>query len=75
MAVWVLSCGEDGDKKLDRMTKADLCDRLEENWWGSDVRIAQPNEKIDLDRFVGIIIIDGDIVVPKAVEKVTRYTL
>jgi hypothetical protein len=73
--VLVISCGEDGDKTLARLTKAELCDRLDEQWYGEDPQFASPSAVPDLERFVGLIIIDGDIIAPKPVEKVTRYKL
>jgi hypothetical protein len=73
--VLVISCSEDGDKSLHRLTKAELCDRLDEQWYGESPAFAPPGTVPNMDTFVGLIIIEGDIVVPKPVEKVTRYQL
>jgi hypothetical protein len=71
----IISCGEDGDRSIYRMTKAELLTKINEDYWGEDVKFAPAGEVPDLDYFVGMIVIDGDIVAPQPAKVVTEWTL
>jgi len=71
-------CSEDGDKSISFTTKADFMRKMEDGYvrHGEKLpRFAQPGEEISLDHFVGYILIAGDVIAPKAIEKVTKYEL
>lgn len=70
-------CSEDGDKSIKFTTKAEFMKKIEEDLKGGCEmpRFAKPGEKVELDYFVGYILIEGNVIVPKAVEKVTKYEL
>ncbi len=85
--VVVIHCSEDGDKTIHRMTKRIFLSRLKDEYWGPDPKFlerghllpAAPRadlpETSDLGSFVGLVIIDGDITVPKPVQVITEYEL
>ena len=69
-------CSEDGDKSISFTTKAEFMKKIEEDYIRYDCkmpRFAQPVEKINMDHFSGYILIEGNVIVPKPVEKVTKY--
>jgi hypothetical protein len=70
-------CSEDGDKSIQFTTKAEFLKQMERDLEDgcSPSKFAKPGEKLDLDHFVGYILIAGEVIVPKAVEKVTKYEL
>jgi hypothetical protein len=71
----VISCSEDGDKTIYRLTKAEALKRLNDpDHWGN-TKFASANEMPEMDYFVGLIIIDGDIVTPKPAKTVTEWSL
>jgi hypothetical protein len=73
----VISCSEDGDRSSYRMTKAELLTRLndKDDWGGGDTVFAPAGGVPDLEYFVGVIIIDGDIVAPHPEKTVTEWAL
>ena len=76
--VIVIYCNEDGDRYFERMRKSTLLSKLKDNHWGRDIKFATSDQadKGDLgDAFVGLIVIDGDVVVPRAVSVTTEYSL
>ena len=74
--VVVISCNEDGDPPtIHEYTKIDFLAKLNDDWWGSDVKFAEPGSVPDTGSFVGLIVIEGRMVQPKAVEVVKRYEL
>lgn len=72
-----IHCSEDGDKSIRFTTKTEFMKELERNLKDgcSMPRFAKPGEKIEMDYFSGYILIAGEVIVPKAVEKVTKYEL
>lgn len=70
-------CSEDGDKSIEFTTKTAFMREMEQNLKdGSSMpKFAKPGEKLDLDYFVGYILIEGEVIVPKPVERVTKYEL
>lgn len=71
-------CSEDGDKSITFTTKAEFMKGIENDYvkYGAPLpRFAKPGEQIRLDYFSGYILIEGDVIVPKPVEKVTKYEL
>lgn len=75
--VVAIYCSEDGDKSIKFTTKAEFMKGIEADMkdGASFPRFAKPGEKIEMDYFVGYILIEGDVIVPKPVEKVTKYEL
>lgn len=76
--VVAIRCSEDGDKSISFTTKAEFMKKIEDDYvrYGCELpRFAQPGEKIDLDCFAGYILIQGEVIAPKPVEKITRYEL
>ena len=74
--VIVISCSEDGDKTIVRMTKAELLKKLKEHYWGENPKFAPAGTVPDLDYFGGgLIIIDGDVVEPRPIQTVTEFAL
>lgn len=73
----VIHCSEDGDKSIRFTTKAEFMKGLERDLKdGSRMpRFAKPGEVIDMDCFSGCILIAGEVIEPKPVEKVTKYEL
>lgn len=71
-----IHCSEDGDKSIRFTTKAEFMKMLDEDYIKDGCklpRFAKPGEKIEMDYFSGYILIAGEVVVPKPVEKVTKY--
>lgn len=81
----VLHCTEDGDKSISFTTKEEfLRSAMEDGILTGDkgrekgtvlAAFARPGEKIDLDRFVGYILIEGRVVAPVAIEVQTKFRL
>ena len=71
----VIHFNEDGDPpSVDEMTGDDLKEKLKEDYWGSRPKFAQPGKRVD-GSFVGLVVIKGEIIVPKAVQVATEYDL
>lgn len=69
----VIYCSEDGDKGIESYSEEELEARLNENYWGKNVKFGTADENLDM--FVGIIIIKGNTIIPKAKEVITKYKL
>lgn len=66
----------DGDTRIRQMTAEELKKALKEENWGSDPDFIQPNSKYDSDtNYWGnaLMIIKGEIIVPKPKQTVTEY--
>jgi hypothetical protein len=73
--VIVINCTEDGDRHVSRLTKAEFLWKFKSDHWGKKPKFAPAGSVPDMSLFVGIIVIDGDIVVPRPVQVVTEYEL
>lgn len=76
--VIAIHCSEDGDKSIEFTTKDAFMKKMEDYYLKDGIplpRFAKPGEEIILDNFSGYILIEGEIVVPKSIEKVTKYEL
>jgi len=49
--------------------------RLDEGYYGQNPAFADPAEKIDQQTFVGLVVVRGVLVKPKAVQVATRYEI
>tara|TARA_R100001594_G_scaffold121248_2_gene157050 strand:- start:338 stop:565 length:228 start_codon:yes stop_codon:yes gene_type:complete len=67
----------DGDTIVSSMTKEVLEERLNEDWYGTDVKFLNEIPKNNDTNYWGedILIIKGDIVTPKPVQTVTEYEI
>lgn len=76
--VIAIYCSEDGDKSIEFTTKPAFMKKMEEDYLKDGIplpRFAKPGEEINLDCFSGYILIAGDVITPKPVEKITKYEL
>lgn len=76
--VVVLYFNEDGDvPSVNQMSKEEFLSRLEENYWGENPKFAdmKPGWTIDTDSFVGLVVIEGKVIVPKPVQVATKYEI
>jgi hypothetical protein len=73
----VISFNEDGDPPIVKsMTGDELKAKLKENWWGERPKFVQPCKQFDAGSSGGaLMIIKGEIIVPKAVQVATEYDL
>lgn len=71
----VISFSEDGDPPIVKtMTADELKGKLKEHWWGERPKFVQPCKQFDAGSSGGaLMIIKGEIVVPKAVQVTTEY--
>jgi hypothetical protein len=74
--VVIISFSEDGDPpSVQEMEGKEFLEMLDAGDYGESPKCAEPGEKIDTDRFCGLIVIKGEIVKPKAIEVAKRYEL
>lgn len=74
--VVVISFNEDGDlPSIKEMSKEEFKKRLKEDYYGSRPVFAEPGQPIDQGHFVGLVVIEGKIIKPKAVQVATEYDL
>lgn len=76
--VIVIYCSEDGDKSIEFTTKNAFMKKMEDYYLKDGIalpRFAKPGEEVNLDTFSGYILIEGEVIAPKPVEKVTKYEL
>lgn len=72
----VIGFNEDGDPpSVTQMSGDELRRRLKEDYWGSRPVFAESEKPIDSEMFSGLVIIEGRIVTPKAVQVTTEYDL
>ncbi len=79
----LIYCSEDGDHRIERISKEEFLKQLNAGDYGDGGDngprpiFADPKtfDRLDLEQFVGYILIDGDIVVPKAEKVVTKFKL
>jgi len=72
----VISFNEDGDPpSIEQMDGDTLKDRLKEKYWGDRPRFAEPGKEIETASFTGIVVIEGKIIEPKAVQVAVEYDL
>jgi hypothetical protein len=73
---YVITCSEDGDHHIELVSREELEERLNDEYYGSDPKyLTELNESLDLGYFSGLIIIKGEAIMPTAVEKITRLEL
>ncbi len=70
---FVIYCSEDGDKSLSEFSAEQLTKALEDEDWGENCSFG--NVETDLDYFSGIIIIKGEIVIPKPKDIIKSFSL
>lgn len=73
----VIHFSEDGDPPIiKRMSGDEIKKHLKDEYWGSRPKFVQPGQEINTD-FMGnaIMIIKGEIMVPKAVQVATEWEL
>ena len=69
----VLSISEDGDYDMQRLSGDVLTQRLNEEYYGNNSII--PDVPNNIENVSGIIIIDGDIVVPVSLQTLVNWVL
>jgi hypothetical protein len=73
--VILIHCDEDGDKFLRVLSEGAFLKELNDGDFGDDPTFAKPGDEIKMDYFCGYILIKGEIVQPRPVEKVKKYAL
>ena len=73
--VILIYCDEDGDKSLRVLSVEAFLKELNAGDLGENPTFAKPGDKIEMDYFCGYILIKGEIVLPRPVEKVKKYAL
>lgn len=70
MKYFVIS--SDGDINVSSMQKDELLEKLDNDYWGEKIIL---NEKSDISRECGIMIIKGEVVSPTKVETVVKHDI
>jgi hypothetical protein len=66
----------EGDTIVNHLSKGELLKRLKENYWGEDIKFLGNLPNGDTNYWgCNLLIIKGEIVTPKAVEKVVEYDI
>ena len=73
--VILIHCSEDGDKSIGFVREETFLKDLNDGHYGDKPVFAKPGEKIEMDYFVGIILIKGEVIQPKPVDVVKKYEL
>jgi len=73
--VILIHCDEDGDKSFRVLSEEKFLRELNAGDFGDDPTFAKPGDEVDMDCFCGYILIKGEIVQPRPVEKVKKYAL
>lgn len=77
MSYFAIYTSEDGDVTISEFTKEELERNLNEKAWGEDIQmLAKTGGKLkglDLRNLAGLLIIKGEIILPKPQEVVTKY--
>lgn len=76
----LIYCSEDGDHRIEQISKEQFLKNLNDGDYGEDlekIEFADPKtfDRLDLESFVGYILVDGPIVVPKPEKIVTKFKL
>lgn len=73
----VMKYNEDGDApSVTNMSADELREKLKENYWGERPTFAQPGQNVNGDHSGAVlVIIKGEIVVPKPVQVATEWEL
>lgn len=74
----IVVSSSDGDVTIQRLTREQLSQRLKEHYWGNEPRFLAvadfgQSDWLDLTARGGIVIIDGDVIVPKPKQVVVEY--
>jgi hypothetical protein len=71
---FVIHCNEDGETFVEPLTADELKKRLAEDYWGENPEIADSIPRANTAYWHGrLVIIRGEIFVPKAVQRVTEW--
>jgi hypothetical protein len=70
---FVMHQDEDGDMHFDCFDKETLENKLNNNWWGSEVEFSSTMPKPGYGMGGKLYIIKGEMITPKPVQKVTSY--
>lgn len=73
--VIVIHCSEDGDKSINVIPEETFLADLNHGHYGEKPVFAKPGEKIEMEYFVGFIVIKGRVVCPIPIEVVKKYEL
>jgi hypothetical protein len=73
--VILIHCDEDGDKHFRVLSVEKFLAELNAGDFGDNPTFANPVDEINMDSFCGYILIKGEIVQPRPVEKVKKYAL
>lgn len=72
----VIAFDEDGDPpSVEEIGADELRKRLKEDYWGERPVFAEPGKEFDSGSFSGLVVIEGKIVKPKAIQVATDYDL
>ena len=72
----VISPSEDGDVSITPMTKNQLLERLAEDYWGDTEILTRVPDNRDPNYWGRcIVIIKGEVIVPRVVETATHYAV
>lgn len=76
MSYLVLYYSEDGDRpRIETLREDVLVSRLAESYYGPSPRFLAPDERMDPDSFVGLVVIRGSVVVPQPAEVIKTWRL
>ena len=60
---------------IEQMTSGLLKYALDEGLFGESPSFAEPGQPIDHNKFVGLVVVRGDVVKPRVVQVATRYEI
>ena len=73
--VILIYCDEGGDKSLEVIQRETFLANLNSGEYGDSPVFANPDDNIDMDCFVGYILIEGKVIQPKPLTVVTKFEL
>lgn len=76
MAYFIIHNSEDGEVSVHQMDAEELQKKLKEDYWGTGKKFILPNDIFDCDpNYWGgkLLIIKGEIIVPKAKQTIIEY--
>jgi hypothetical protein len=72
----VISCNEDGDTTLDMITRETLLSRLKESYYGQmPIYQLKKGDRVNCGEKIGIYIIKGKSIMPRAKQVVTEWDI
>lgn len=73
---FIMMCGENGDVRINHLTKTELLKRIEEKYYGDHLEFVDYIPDSDPQSWgTSVIIIKGNIVVPQPITKVVKFTI